>query len=177
MTFCNANIANPYIRTTLLACAIAAATSGCRLFEPRYQLPWGKVFDIGDARAITNWGLNQKDWGGVSSAELGLLTLAAETSGQEQKNAVDGFLTLHEKLANGWPGFESSDGQTQEDKAILNYALVSSGAMDQGSNNWIFAGIYARMRPSETNLKLYEAWKKNRPAYDRNGHAIELGSE
>jgi hypothetical protein len=80
----------------------------CALTGEQYlrdDMPWGYVFKIGSARQITEWTLAQSEKQKVVDA-LTTLSNITIVRPSEAKDAVDGYVAVHRKLLEGWPGVD-----------------------------------------------------------------------
>src|SRR3712207_1788601 len=93
-------------RVLLLALVAARTAGGSRTAYYKQQVSWGYVFDIGNAEEITRWTLEQTEAERVADGVATLANLVVLESGREAKRAVEGYLRVHRKLLEGWPGLK-----------------------------------------------------------------------
>ena len=94
----------------LVVCIGALLNGACRSWSD--WGPAGYVLDIGDAKEITRWTLNQTELSRVGDGAYTLANLIADSDINESVVAASGYVAVVKKLEVGWPDLtlKLSDG-------------------------------------------------------------------
>jgi hypothetical protein len=114
------------------------------------QVGWSYVYEVGSARKITEWTLARTE---IRKVVHGLLTLESLTTlrPREANDAIDGYLRVHQKILDGWPGLKD-EGRAAEIGSTEPIPLV------EFSRDLARSG--ARQHPD--NPKKQELWRRLR---------------
>jgi hypothetical protein len=117
---------------TLCSAAVPLLASGCGTIERQWykqQVPWGYVFDTGGPKEITRWTLDQTDAERIGHGQSTLHHLASSGSRREARRAADGYLQVHRKLLDGWPGLKPSlmaSGKLRDREHLIYTARITT---------------------------------------------------